>query len=53
MKIELKHDTYVRLIAGSVVNVSEAEAKRLSALKLASPIVDEKPAEKPAKAKKK
>ena len=52
MKVEIKHDTFVRVSAGSTIDVTEAEAKRLKALNLAS-IVNEKPAEKPAKATKK
>ena len=53
MKVELKHDTVVRFAAGSIVEVTEAEAKRLVAFGNASFIVDEKPAEKPAKKTKK
>lgn len=51
MKIKLTHDTIVRFPAGSVLEVSEEEAKRLMAFSNAVPAEAEKPAEKP-KAKK-
>lgn len=51
MKVKLTHDTIVRFPAGAVLEVSEAEAKRLMALKNAVPAEADKPA--PAKKTKK
>lgn len=50
MKVRLTREAAVRLPAGTVIEVTEREARRLRALWLAEP-VEEKPKKKAAKKK--
>lgn len=52
MKIKLTHDTSVRFSAGTVLEVEEAEAKRLMAFNNAIKVNEEEPKKKMKKAAK-
>lgn len=53
MKVKLIHDTLVRMASGTVLDVSEAEAKRLIAFNNAEPVTEAKPAQAKKATKKK